>query len=109
LDPAPARDTGRDSEHDDPSFGQHLRQIRKRRIGSQQVLAKRIKEVAENYHGAATVSALGKMISSWERGLYKPSQYNRFLLALALGTTVEDLGLFRDPDFVPKPSVPVGG
>ncbi|MFF5085326.1 hypothetical protein ACFY36_50505 [Actinoplanes sp. NPDC000266] len=39
------------------------------------------------------------MLSKWENGHKVPSQYNRHLLAHALGVTVVDLGLWADPDF----------
>jgi hypothetical protein len=55
--------------------------------------------VGLQHDGSAGVEALSRMISKWENAKNLPDQYNRHVLAEALGVTVADLGLDVDPDF----------
>lgn len=86
---------------DDPDlpFRRRLRRTRLRRRWSQMALARRMYTVGEQHDGSAGVEALSRMISKWENAKNLPDQYNRHVLAEALGVTVADLGLDVDPDF----------
>ncbi|MBO3736609.1 helix-turn-helix transcriptional regulator [Actinoplanes flavus] len=81
-------------------FERRLRRARKwKRRWTQLQLAQRICQIAPAHGGTAEQHSLKTMISKWENGMKIPSQHNRHLLAVALGVTVEDLGLAHDPDF----------
>jgi transcriptional regulator with XRE-family HTH domain len=81
-------------------FSRRLRRARMARGWSQLSLAQRMFVVAADYGGSATVEALKGMISKWERGKKGISSENAHLAAETLGTTVAELGLRVDPDFV---------
>ena len=66
---------------------------------SQERLAQQVALVGRRYGGAARVESLKIMICKWERGDKVPDQRNRHLLAEAMDTEVEHLGLSVDPDF----------
>ncbi|WIM99977.1 helix-turn-helix transcriptional regulator [Actinoplanes oblitus] len=91
------------SEDRDPdsglSFGRRLRRARMQRRWTQLQLARRMGEVAAKHGGTAGSRSLIEMISKWENGIRKPSQYNMHLLAAALDVDVASLGLPVDPDF----------
>ncbi|MBG0567546.1 helix-turn-helix domain-containing protein [Actinoplanes aureus] len=111
ADPAPALRTGGDGSAMDSSrdegygagpglsFGRRLRRERMRRRWTQLRLAQRMRQIAVNRGGTAELRSLTVMISKWENGLKEPNEYNRHLLAAALGIPVADLGLPEDPDF----------
>jgi transcriptional regulator with XRE-family HTH domain len=82
------------------SVGQRLRRLRKQRGWSQSVLAFHFLVIAKKYRRAIRNDSLTKMISKWEGDRVVPDHFNRQVLALALGVTVEEFGLFLDPDDV---------
>jgi hypothetical protein len=99
----PAMDSSGDEEnnaHSELSFGRRLRRLRKRRGWTQLVLAQRMRDIAVHHGGTALLISLKAMISKWENGHKEPDEFNRRLLAVTLDTTVADLGLSEDPDFL---------
>ena len=82
------------------SFNRRLRQARLANHWSQLQLAHRMREVGAAHRGAATLESLLIMLSKWENGRKRPSQYNLHLLAASLEIPVAALGLPVDPDFV---------
>ncbi|GGN37753.1 hypothetical protein GCM10010109_63990 [Actinoplanes campanulatus] len=82
------------------SFGRRLRRLRMRQGWTQLVLAQRMRDIAVDHGGTAELISLKAMISKWENGHKEPDEFNRRLLAAALGATVADLGLAEDPDFL---------
>lgn len=81
-------------------FGRRLRRARLARRWSQMQLVHRMREVAVEHRGTATIASLLIMLSKWENGRKHPSQYNLHLVAASLEISVETLGLPIDPDFV---------
>lgn len=94
--------SGLEADNADPelSFGRRLRRARMACRLSQIQLAQRMRDIAVDHGGTATLAALKVMISKWENEVKAPNEYNRRLLAAALGVTVADLGLPEDPDYV---------
>lgn len=94
--------SGREADNPDPgpSFGRRLRRARMACRLSQIQLAQRMRDIAVDHGGTATRAALKVMISKWENEVKAPNEYNRRLLAAALGVTVADLGLPEDPDYI---------
>jgi transcriptional regulator with XRE-family HTH domain len=90
--------TGMAGEENYP-FSRRLRRFRMRRRWSNLTLATRMALVGTQHDGSATVDSLCTMISKWENGHMRPSQYNLHLLAAALGVEVKELGIDPDPDF----------
>lgn len=98
----PAMNVSRSEDRNpDPglSFGRRLRRARMQRRWTQLQLAGHMREVAVDHGGAAGSRSLIEMLSKWENGIRKPSQYNLHLLAEALEVDVASLGLPVDPDF----------
>lgn len=92
---------GEDNEaHPRLTFGRRLRRARMRQGWTQLVLAQRMRDAAVDHGGTAELISLKAMISKWENGHKEPDEFNRRLLAAALGATVADLGLSEDPDFL---------
>jgi hypothetical protein len=89
-----------DNADPEPSFGRRLRRARMACRLSQIQLAQRMRDIAVDHGGTATLAALKVMISKWENDVKAPNEYNRRLLAAALGVTVTDLGLPEDPDYM---------
>ena len=58
-----------------------------------------MRDVAVGHGGTARLASLKIMLSKWENNHKVPNQYNRHLVAQALGLEVSDLGLWADPDF----------
>jgi hypothetical protein len=82
------------------SFGRRLRRVRMACRLSQIQLAQRMRDTAVDHGGTATLACLKVMISKWENEVKVPNEYNRRLLAAAMGVTVADLGLPEDPDYI---------
>ena len=82
------------------AFDRRLRRARLAKQWSQLQLAHRMREVGAAHRGAATIASLLIMLSKWENGRKRPSQYNLHLLAVSLDIPVAELGLPVDPDFV---------
>jgi hypothetical protein len=83
-----------------PGFGRLIRRARMACRLSQIQLAQRMRDIAAEHGGTATLACLKVMISKWENEVKAPNEYNRRLLAAALGVTVADLGLPEDPDYL---------
>ena len=96
--PPPAVQRG-SSPLEEPRFGRRLRRARLARRWSQTQLAQRMRDVAVGHGGTARLASLKIMLSKWENNHKVPNQYNRHLVAQALGLEVSDLGLWADPDF----------
>lgn len=97
MDPSGAEENNANSGL---SFGRRLRRLRKRQGWTQLVLAQRMRDMAVQHGGTAELISLKAMISKWENGHKEADEFNRRLLAATLGTTVADLGLPEDPDFL---------
>jgi hypothetical protein len=98
-----AMNSSGDEEHNahaELSFGRRLRRRRKGQGWTQLVLAQRMRDIAVHHGGTALLTSLKVMISKWENEHKEPDEFNRRLLAATLGTTVADLGLSEDPDFL---------
>jgi transcriptional regulator with XRE-family HTH domain len=112
--PAPVRITGTKgnkkveerSQPTDPGsndtnveFGRRIRRARMSRRWSHMILAHRMREVAVGHGANASLASLKVMLSKWEYERKRPNEYDRHLLAEALGVNVEELGLCHNPDF----------
>ena len=83
------------------TIGRLIRRTRWKRHWSLTQLAQQMRYEASR-HGevAPAEDSLRQMISRWENDRRVPDEYNRHLLAAALGVEVSDLGMTEDPDFV---------
>lgn len=60
-------------------------------------LARRAAELTQ-VQLAAAMGVAQQVVSAWEKGLYGPRDHKRTLLARILGTTVEELFPYLDPN-----------
>jgi transcriptional regulator with XRE-family HTH domain len=79
------------------TIGERIQYWRLSRGWRQPQFARQMMAVAAEYEGTGELSSLITQISRWEGNHIVPNEYNRRILALALGVTPADLGMTINP------------